>query len=98
MSLDDHHEAFLLTSPSDLAILPVVRGLVEAAGRLAGLRPDTCYEAMVAANEACSNVIRHAHGGQRELRLTVICRVRDEGLEIVMRDEGPPFDLDAASI
>lgn len=95
MSADHDHEAFLLTSPSDLAILPIVRALVEAAGRQAGLDKDTCYEAIVAANEACSNVIRHAHNGQRRLRVTVVCRVLDDGLEVVMRDEGPPFDFAA---
>jgi serine/threonine-protein kinase RsbW len=93
MSADLHDEAFSLTSLSDLAILPIVRALVQAAGRQAGLDKDACYEAVVAANEACSNVIRHAHGGQRSKRITVICRIRDDGLEVVMRDEGPPFDL-----
>jgi anti-sigma regulatory factor (Ser/Thr protein kinase) len=50
---------------------------------------------VLAVHEACSNVILHAHGGRRELVLSVACRPGPEGLEIRLRDSGLPFDFGA---
>lgn len=86
---------FTLTVPSDPDVLPMVRSLVRSVGKLAGLGDAPCYEAALAAHEACSNAIRHAHSGNPDLSLTVACRALPEGLEICLRDSGPPFDLDA---
>ena len=91
----DNNDAFTLVAPSDPLILPVVRSLVETVGQLAGLDQAARYEAVLAANEACSNVIGHSHQGRRELKLTLTCRVTAEGLEMRVEDEGPPFDFTA---
>lgn len=76
-------------------MLPVVRSLVRSVAKLAGLTQAESYEAAVATHEACSNVIHHAHRGNPDLSVMLTCRVLPEGLEICLRDQGEPFDLDA---
>ncbi|MGE0610433.1 MAG: ATP-binding protein [Pirellulales bacterium] len=95
MPADERNNVLSLTSPSDLRVLPVVRALVQVAGQLAGLSEQRSYEAVVAINEACSNVIHHAHHDDRDFPLTVACRVVDDGLEITLCDQGSPFDFEA---
>src|SRR5687767_12102575 len=84
-----------LTAPSDVRVLPLVRRLIEAACELAGIPERETHETVLAVHEACSNVILHAHGGRRELVLSVACRPGPEGLEIRLRDSGLPFDFGA---
>lgn len=95
MSNQSETTALSLSSPSDLRILPVIRALVKLAGELAGLNDQRAYEAVVAVNEACSNVIHHAHNGDRHANFQVSCQATKDGLEITLRDQGPPFDFSA---
>lgn len=89
-------ETFTLAVPGDPQVLPLVRALVELAGRRCGLDDAARYEVVVAVNEACSNVMNHAHCGDRGLTMTLECRIREEGLEVTLRDQGPHFDFLAA--
>lgn len=82
-----------LTVPSDLALLPVVRTFIESVCRLGQLDQKTTDEMVLAANEAASNVIRHAHRGRTELPLQVQCVLLDDGIEVSLRDQGEPFDV-----
>lgn len=86
-------EKLTLAVPGDPQMLSLVRALVDLAGRRAGLDDAARYEVVVAVNEACSNVIEHAHGGDRSLTMTVECRVTEDGLQVVLRDRGAPYDF-----
>jgi len=86
-------ETFTLAVPGDPQVLALVRAMVELAGCRCGLGEAARYEVVVAVNEACSNVIEHAHGGDRRLTMTLECRIREDGLEVTLRDQGPPFDF-----
>jgi serine/threonine-protein kinase RsbW len=50
---------------------------------------------VLATNEAVSNVIRHAHRDQPDAEIQLQCRLGPDGLEVVLLDEGQPFDLAA---
>ena len=89
-------ETFTLAVPGDPQVLALVRAMVELAGNRCGLSEAARYEVVVAVNEACSNVIEHAHGGNRTLTMTLECRIGAEGLEVTLRDRGEPFDFLAA--
>jgi serine/threonine-protein kinase RsbW len=85
--------ALTLTLPSRLALLPVVRSFVESvcqAGRLGRVATE---EVILAANEAASNVIRHAHQGLPEATLQVRCTLLDNGIEVCLLDQGQPFNV-----
>ncbi len=52
-------------------------------------------EVGVALHEACTNAIRHAHAGDASRIFRVEMLAAGDVLEIVVKDGGPPFDLDA---
>ena len=93
--MDSEHDesCFTLIAPSESASLSVVRGFVESVSKLAGHDDQARYETVLAVNEACSNIINHAHGGRPQLWLNLECRVSTGGLEIRLRDNGAHFDL-----
>ncbi len=96
MNIEPDQDVFSLTVPSDPRALAVVRAVVEAVCKLAGHDGQTCYEVVLAAHEACSNAMRHAHDNQRHLPVTLHLCLTSEGLEIRVEDAGEGFDLQLA--
>src|SRR5262249_8767964 len=84
-----------LTLPSDLRLLPVARGFVEAVCRCAGLREESTRAVVVAVDEAVNNVIRHGHRCDKAMTLQIECYLAPNHLEVRLLDEGEPFDLTA---
>lgn len=82
---------------ADVEELSTIREFVVQAGQDLGLRNRTVYELELAVDEACSNVIRHAYGG-RGGAIEVRIQPYDEGVEVVIRDRGAPFDPDAVPV
>lgn len=93
MGFDDH--PMTLTIPSDLRLLGMARQFVEAACYAGGIAADATADIVLAANEAISNVIRHAHRDRCCARLSVHCQLLEDGIELALHDEGAPFDLEA---
>ena len=46
----------------------------------------------LAVDEACSNIVEHAYGGEGRGDIECTCRVNDEGLTVILQDCGRPFD------
>lgn len=84
---------WILTLPSDLRALVVLRSFLEAVCRRGRLCPDTTHAVILATSEAASNVIRHGHQHDPLTPLRVECRLLDDGIEIHIHDEGAPFEL-----
>jgi serine/threonine-protein kinase RsbW len=84
-----------LTIPSDLRLVCIARGFVEAVCQASGLDDATTDAVVLATNEAVHNVIRHAHRDHPEAYIQVQCRLGDSGIEICLLDEGEPFNLAA---
>ena len=83
-----------LTISSDMGNLGHVREFIEGTCRKAGIESVTTNAIVLAANEAVSNIIRHAHRDRGEAAIQIVCELRGDGIEISFLDEGPPFDLD----
>ena len=81
-----------LTVPSDLKYLCVIRRALEAVCRVQGFDDATLGSIVLANDEACSNIVRHAYGGVSTERIWITCRLSGEGLEIELVDEGKAFD------
>lgn len=82
-----------LTIPSDLRLLALARTFIASVCELAGLDEHTTSSVVLACDEAANNVMRHAHLDRPDAMIQIDCRVRDEALEIVIHDQGEPFDL-----
>jgi serine/threonine-protein kinase RsbW len=93
---EDHLNGWCtLTVPSDLKALPLVRRTVETMCEVCRLPASRSSEIVLATHEACTNIIRHAHGNQSDLPLTIAVRASENAFEIKILDRGAPFDFDA---
>jgi len=43
-------------------------------------------------DEACSNVIDHAYGGEDRGEIRILLDLNDKGLKITIQDDGTPFE------
>jgi len=84
-----------LTIPSDLRLLSLARTFIETVCQLGGLDPHATDAILLAATEAASNVIRHAHQNNPQAPLQIQCFLSCDAIEIHILDEGEPFDLTA---
>jgi serine/threonine-protein kinase RsbW len=84
-----------LTMPSDLRLVAIARGFVEAFCQVAGLDQSTTNAVVLATNEATHNIIRHAHRNHPDASVNLQCRLCDGAIEICLLDEGEPFDISA---
>lgn len=87
--------SLVLTVPSDPRMLPVTRSFLEAACQVGNLDRTTTYAVVLAAAEAITNVIRHAHRNRPGAPVQVQYRLLPEAVEVVVLDEGDPFDISA---
>jgi anti-sigma regulatory factor (Ser/Thr protein kinase) len=79
---------------ADLSDLATIRDFVAAAARELDLDDRTLYDLQLATDEACTNVIQHAYGGQGG-KIEVTVEPVTEGVRIIVRDWGAPFDPEA---
>ena len=80
--------AVKLNFVSDPRYLGVVRGAVERFASLVGFDEEDCRWITLAVHEALTNVIRHAYHNQHDKPIELRMRERDEGIEVVMVDNG----------
>ncbi|MBP9040363.1 MAG: ATP-binding protein [Anaerolineaceae bacterium] len=58
----------------------------------AGLNHQETFELETAVDEAVSNIIEHAYGGEGIGEIKCHCLIEDDGIKIVLEDYGQPFD------
>lgn len=75
--------------------LEVVRQFVGDAAHKAGLDDAGVYAAQLAVDEAFTNIIEHAYGGESLEKIECCCEVSEAGLTITLYDCGKPFNLAA---
>jgi anti-sigma regulatory factor (Ser/Thr protein kinase) len=85
-------EPINLTIRNDLADLPTVSQMLDSVARRAGMRAQTLMQLQVALDEILSNAINYAwpDGGSHYLRISF--DVLDDAIEVVIVDDGQPFD------
>jgi serine/threonine-protein kinase RsbW len=57
-----------------------------------GLEPAGVYAVQLAADEAFTNIVEHAYGGECQEKIECTCQVTENGLEVTLRDCGQPFN------
>ena len=81
-----------ITFPGRFESLAEISEFVTDAARTAGLDACDVDAVQLAVDEACSNIVEHAYGGEGHGDIECTCRVNDDGLTIILRDQGHPFD------
>jgi serine/threonine-protein kinase RsbW len=69
--------------------------LREYIGRIAidyGMSPKDVYAVQMAVDEACTNIIEHAYGGESDKSIDLYCQETPEALVITLHDHGTPFN------
>ena len=74
-----------------------IRKFVLQAASNAGFDEKEIYAVELAVDEACSNIIEHAYGGEGKGDIECTCNDLNGGLEIILKDDGKPFDPCAVS-
>ncbi|MCX7682250.1 MAG: ATP-binding protein [Anaerolineae bacterium] len=78
--------------PGWFSSLRDISDFVTQAAREAGLDERAIGAVQLAVDEACSNIIEHAYGGEGRGEIECTCHISAEGLTVVLRDKGRPFD------
>ena len=72
--------------------MAAISEFVARAAEAAGLDARAVYQVELAVDEACSNIVEHAYGGEGHGDIEVTCRINSDGLTVMLRDYGRPFD------
>lgn len=80
------------TFPGCFASLADIAEHVRSACQQAGLDAFATYQVETAVDEACSNIIDYAYGGENRGNITLECTTTDEGIRITLSDTGKPFN------
>jgi serine/threonine-protein kinase RsbW len=78
--------------PARYEKLAAIDEFVAEAAERAGFDSRTVYQIQLAVDEACSNIIEHAYGGEDRGVIECSQRIQDGTLTVVLRDYGQPFD------
>lgn len=79
---------FRLTIPSQTRYLNLVTGLAKRASQLAGMDDSTAAKVSIAVDEAVTNIILHAYGGEEDHSVELDLRFTATALEIHMWHTG----------
>lgn len=81
-----------LTIVSHPRWLRLIRQVVQEYASQAGFDENDAHAVTLAVGEAVGNVIKHSYRGRPDQRFTMVCRQGRDGLEVIIRDHGEPFD------
>lgn len=84
-----------VTFPGRYESLANISEFVVQAAQDAGLDPNAVYAVELAVDEACSNIIDHAYGGENIGVMHCSVVVESGKLTVILRDQGRPFDPDS---
>ncbi|MBN1259627.1 MAG: ATP-binding protein [Anaerolineae bacterium] len=80
------------TFPGAGSSLEAINTFVTEAAQAIGLDEDAIFGVQLAVEEACDNIIEHAYAGASKGDIECSCDIVTDGLKIVLRDSGRPFD------
>ena len=81
-----------LRVPSAARLLHIVRSVVGQVAALRGFSEEETQFVILAVDEACANVIRHAYQGSEDGVILINCREPPDGIEFLLTDFSKPAD------
>lgn len=82
------------TFEADYSSLALISDFVSSAAKQAGLSERDSYAVELATNEAATNIIEYAYEEHEDGKIELVVEADDDGMTIVMRDWGKPFQVD----
>jgi sigma-B regulation protein RsbU (phosphoserine phosphatase) len=92
--VDGEQRLFSLTILAQPDRLRLVRAAVSEAAKASGCSEECTRDIVLAVDEACQNVIRHAYGGQPGNEICIDVRRSDEKIVFDVMDFAEPVDPD----
>lgn len=83
---------FHLSAPNALNAVPVVQAFIRSCAMTMDFQEPELTHLEIVAEELSANILQHAYAAGEAVSFTVECLQEPEGLEIVFRDRGRPFD------
>jgi serine/threonine-protein kinase RsbW len=80
------------TFPGRYENLIKIESFFAEAAEKAGMDSASVYAVKLAVDEACTNIIEHAYGGEDRGEIQCSYEIMDDGLRIILRDWGDTFD------
>lgn len=81
-----------VTFPGRFDSLAKISEFITGAAQAAGLDRAAIYQVELAVDEACSNIIDHAYGGEGVGDIQCSVEILKQGLKVTLRDRGRPFN------
>jgi serine/threonine-protein kinase RsbW len=81
-----------LNFPARFESLAIVSAFVGQAAKECGLEEAGIFDVQLAVDEACSNIIEHAYGGECQDDIECTCEIANDELKVVLEDCGRPFN------
>jgi serine/threonine-protein kinase RsbW len=85
-------DVWSVTLPAQFSSLDDVRGFFGRAAAQCGLDSAAVYAVQLAVDEAFTNIVEHAFGGECLEEVECVCRIAPDALTVVLKDCGSPFD------
>jgi serine/threonine-protein kinase RsbW len=80
------------TFPGKYSSLGQISEFIAQEAGQAGLDENTVYAIQLAVDEACTNIIEHAYGGEGIGEIVCVCNSSPSEFEVELRDKGKTFD------
>jgi len=78
--------------PAKYKYLAQISKFVGQAAKEADLDKASIYAVQLAVDEACSNIMEHAYGGEGTGEILCSCEIIDNGLKVILIDHGKPIN------
>ena len=82
---------YQLTVAGHFKNLAQISDFVHQAAVKASLDERAIFAVKMAVDEACTNIIQHAYGGEGRGEIQLRCETQAEGLQVTIYDQGTPF-------
>ena len=82
------------TFPGNFKSLELISKFIVTQAQQAGFEPKDVYAIQTAVDEACSNIIDHAYGGEDLGNIVIKVKETDSAIHIILKDKGKEFAPD----
>jgi anti-sigma regulatory factor (Ser/Thr protein kinase) len=88
----ENSEFVRLTVPNDLVYFDLAQRFAGEMAKKIGFRGNELNEIEIAVEESVTYVMTHAYDKEEDKTIDIICQKIEEGLKIIVKDTGIPFD------